>query len=63
MIVQEKRLIQIVEDEAISAMDLKTTLISLGYQVTGIASSGEPGEWVWFEISVPEGVWRHAGQT
>jgi len=41
MNVQEKKSILIVEDEQISAMDLKTTLISLGYRVTGIASSGE----------------------
>ncbi|MDD1685875.1 PAS domain S-box protein [Methanoregula sp.] len=41
MSVQKRKSILIVEDEAISAMNLKTTLISLGYRVTGIASSGE----------------------
>ena len=37
----EKKSILIVEDEQISALDLKDTLLSLGYRVTGIASSGE----------------------
>ena len=37
----EKKSILIVEDEQISAIDLKDTLLSLGYRVTGIASSGE----------------------
>jgi len=37
----EPKSILIVEDEQISAMDLKETLVSLGYRVTGIASSGE----------------------
>ncbi|WP_321507466.1 response regulator [uncultured Methanoregula sp.] len=37
----EKKSILIVEDEKIAALDLKDTLLSLGYQVTGIASSGE----------------------
>jgi PAS domain S-box-containing protein len=37
----EKKSILIVEDEKISAIDLKDTLISLGYLVTGTASSGE----------------------
>ncbi len=37
----EKKSILIVEDEQIPAIDLKDTLISLGYQVTGIAPSGE----------------------
>jgi PAS domain S-box-containing protein len=37
----EKKSILVVEDEQIAAMDLKDTLISLGYRVTGIASSGE----------------------
>jgi len=37
----EKKSILIVEDEQIPAMDLKDTLLSLGYRVTGIASSGE----------------------
>jgi PAS domain S-box-containing protein len=33
--------ILIVEDESIIAMDLKTSLLSMGYQVCGIAESGE----------------------
>ncbi|MDO9550496.1 MAG: PAS domain S-box protein [Methanoregula sp.] len=37
----EKKSILIVEDEQIPAVDLKDTLISLGYRVTGIASAGE----------------------
>jgi CheY-like chemotaxis protein len=36
-----KKSILIVEDEQIAAIDLKETLTSLGYRVTGIASSGE----------------------
>ncbi|MFA4850168.1 MAG: PAS domain S-box protein [Methanoregula sp.] len=36
-----KKSILIVEDEQIPAIDLKDTLISLGYRVTGIAPSGE----------------------
>lgn len=37
----EKTSILIVEDEQIAAIDLKESLESLGYQVTGIAKSGE----------------------
>ena len=37
----EKKSILIVEDEQIPAIDLKDTLMSLGYRVTGIAPSGE----------------------
>ncbi|MFA4825566.1 MAG: PAS domain S-box protein [Methanoregula sp.] len=37
----EQRSILIVEDEQIPAIDLRETLITLGYRVTGIASSGE----------------------
>lgn len=37
----EKPAIFIVEDEAIVANDIRETLISLGYQVTGMAKSGE----------------------
>lgn len=36
-----KKSILIVEDERVSATDLKDTLISFGYEVTGIAVSGE----------------------
>ncbi len=36
-----KKSILIVEDEQISALDLKDTLTSLGYRVTGIASTGD----------------------
>jgi PAS domain S-box-containing protein len=36
-----KKSILIVEDEQIPAIDLKDTLLSLGYRVTGIASTGE----------------------
>jgi CheY-like chemotaxis protein len=39
--VMEKPAIFIVEDEAIVANDIKETLKSLGYEVTGIAKSGE----------------------
>lgn len=37
----EKKSILIVEDEKIPAVDLKDILTSLGYRITGIASSGE----------------------
>jgi PAS domain S-box-containing protein len=37
----EKKSILIVEDEKISALDLKETLESLGYGIAGIASTGE----------------------
>jgi PAS domain S-box-containing protein len=37
----EKKSILIVEDEQISALDLRETLLSLGYRVTGMAASGE----------------------
>jgi CheY-like chemotaxis protein len=37
----EKNSILIVKDEKIPAIDRKDTLISLGYRVTGIASTGE----------------------
>jgi PAS domain S-box-containing protein len=37
----EKKSILIVEDEAITALDIKTILTNLGYDVAGIASSGE----------------------
>ncbi|MDD4138125.1 MAG: PAS domain S-box protein [Methanoregula sp.] len=37
----EKKSILIVEDEQIAAVDLREILVSLGYRVTGIASSGE----------------------
>jgi PAS domain S-box-containing protein len=37
----EQKSILIVEDEAISAMDLKESLLSLGYQVSGIVATGE----------------------
>jgi PAS domain S-box-containing protein len=37
----EEKSILIVEDEQITAMDLKGILLSFGYRVTGIASSGE----------------------
>jgi len=37
----EKKAILIVEDEQISALDLRETLTTLGYRVTGIANTGE----------------------
>lgn len=37
----EKKSILIVEDETVAALDIKTILIDLGYQVAGIASTGE----------------------
>ena len=37
----DKKAILVVEDEQIAAIDLKETLLSLGYRVTGIAPSGE----------------------
>jgi PAS domain S-box-containing protein len=37
----EKKSILIVEDEAVSALDIKSTLINLGYHVAGVASTGE----------------------
>ncbi|HXF06481.1 MAG TPA: response regulator, partial [Blastocatellia bacterium] len=33
--------IMVVEDENIVAMDIENSLISLGYQVVGVASTGE----------------------
>ena len=37
----DKKRILLVEDEAVIAMDLKSNLIQLGYEVQGIVSSGE----------------------
>ena len=36
-----KTRILVVEDESIVADDIKETLLNLGYEVSGIASSGE----------------------
>ncbi|MDD1693439.1 MAG: response regulator, partial [Methanoregula sp.] len=37
----EKKSILVVEDEAVSALDIKNTLVNLGYHVAGVASTGE----------------------